>query len=89
MSVHETYGELAHDQTPAAEFIQLAIAARHAETMVLFNHKGASVEEAEKSAKAALDFIESHPGIALELVCVDTLRSICEGGLRTAQLQSA
>ena len=70
MSVHETYGELAHDQTPAAEFIQLAIAARHAETMVLFNHKGASVEEAEKSA-------------------VDTLRSICEGGLRTAQLQSA
>lgn len=90
MYTHEIYGENVQPLTPEAEFTRLAIAARHAQTMVLFNHEGASVIDAEEKAQAAVEFAEQHPGIALELVCVDSLRSIVSGSLRTAdQLQIA
>ena len=89
MSIHETYPTHDHEPFPAAELTRMALAVYSAKSQNKNNRNGVTVSDVEKLAQEAVEFAEMHPEMVIEHICVDSLKAIRDGSLRTEAYATA
>ena len=80
MCNNETHFEL----NPTQHVTRCAFEVETTRNMIRFGREGASVDAAEASAKDGLEIVDANPDVIIDAVCVDMLRSVVSGSLRTA-----